>query len=232
MNMKDEKLTAPLTVKQGDKFTMPLKVNWIAPDKQTVVVTAEPVSMNQQSNPITVQIPTQPTKEKPEAVVNFDVKSNALPGTYSVVLKGLAQVPFAKPTAGGMAKGPHVPAEVIGEPIVVTVIPSSLAKVTPGAVSNNTLKLGTSGEMLIKVERQYDFAGEFKVKFVAPIDVKGVTAEEVTIPAGKDEVKLVIKAAEDAKPGAVSNASIIVTAVYNKKHTISHEVKVAFTLAK
>ena len=54
----------------------------------------------------------------------------------------------------------------------------------------------------------------------------------MTIPAGKDEAKLVLKADDDAKPGAVSNASIIVTAVYDKKHTITHEVKVTFTVVK
>ena len=83
--------------------------------------------------------------------------------------------------------------------------------------------------MVVKVERQYDYAGEFKVKFVPPKGLKGVEAEEVTIPAGKNEAKLVIKAAADAKPGAVSNASLIVTALYDKKHTITHEVKVTFT---
>ena len=156
VNMKDEKLVAPLTLKQGEKFTMPVKVNWLAADKQPVTITAEPVAQNQQSNPVTVQIPTQPTKEKPEAVVNFDVKSNALPGTYTIALKGVAQVPFARPGPDGkMAKGPNVPAEVLGEPILVTVIPSSLATVTPGAIANNTLKLGSSGEMVVKVERKY-----------------------------------------------------------------------------
>jgi hypothetical protein len=104
--------------------------------------------------------------------------------------------------------------------------------VTPGAIANNNLKVGTSGEMVVKVERQHDYAGEFKVKFVPPMGMKGLAAEEVTIPAGKDEVKLIIKTDDDAKPGAVSNASVIVTALYDKKHTITHEVKVSFTLVK
>jgi hypothetical protein len=137
--------------------------------------------------------------------VNLDVKANALPGVYTVSLKGVAQVPFARSGAGGaMAKGGNVPAEVIGEPILVTVIPSSLAKVTAGNLPNNTLKLGKTAEITVKVERQYDFAGEFTVKFELPKGVTGVSAEEVTIPAGKDEVKLVLTADDDAKPGAVT----------------------------
>ena len=94
LNGKDEKLPS-LTVKQGDKFTVPLKVNWTAPEKQNVTLTAEPMAPNPQNAPVTVQVPTQPTKEKPEGVLNFDVKPNAPPGVYSITVKGVAQVPFA-----------------------------------------------------------------------------------------------------------------------------------------
>jgi hypothetical protein len=231
LNGKDEKLPAPLTVKQGDKFSIPLKVTWTG-DKQPVVLMAEPMAQTPQNSPVTVQIPTQPTKEKPEGVVNFDVKSNALPGTYSVALKGVAQVPFARPATGGaMAKGGNVPAEAFSDPIEIVVIPTAVAKVTAGTLPNNTLKIGTPGELTIKVERQYDFAGEFKVKFELPKGTTGVTVADVTIPAGKDEAKLVLTTAADAKPGAVSNAVITVTAMYGGKHTITHEAKVTFTVA-
>jgi hypothetical protein len=232
VNMKDEKLPAPLTVKQGEKFTMPVKVNWLYKDKEPVVLNAEATSPSPQATPITVQIPTQPTKEKPEGVLNFDVKSNAAPGVYSITIKGVAQVPFAKPAAGGaMAKGAPLPVEAFADPIEIIVLPSALAKITPGALPGNTLKIGTPGEMVIKIDRLHDFTGEYKVKFAAPMGVAGITAEDVTIPAGKDEVKLVLKAAADAKPGAVANAIITVTAVYEKKHTITHEAKVNFTVA-
>jgi hypothetical protein len=69
------------------------------------------------------------------------------------------------------------------------------------------------------------------VAFAPPKDVSGVTAADVTIPAGQDEVKLVVKAAADAKPGAVTNATITVTAMYDGK-PIAHEVKVTFNVAK
>jgi pre-peptidase len=230
VNNKDEKVPLPLAVKQGEKFQVPIKVNWAVAEKQNLTLTAEPMAQNPQSNPITVQVPTQPTKDKPEGTINVDVKSNAMPGTYSLVLKGVAQVP--KPMTDGKKGGPNVPVEGFADPILVTVIPAAVAKVTPGALANNNLKVGTSGEMTVKVERQNDYTGEFKIRFVPPMGVKGVVAEEVAIPAGKDEAKLVIKAASDAKPGAVSNASVIVIALYDKKHTIEHEVKVSFTLIK
>lgn len=233
VNNKDEKLALPLTVKQGTKFQVPVKVNWLVTDKQNVILIAEPMAQNPQSNPVTVQVSTQPSKDKPEGMLNIDVKSNAPPGTYTLNLKGVAQVPYSKSSTDGKpAKGANVPADEFAEPILVTVIPASVAKVTPGAIANNNLKVGTSGEMVVKVERQYDYAGEFTVKFVPPMGVKGLEAEEVTIPAGKNEARLVIAADEEAKPGAVSGASIIVTALYDKKHAITHEAKVSFTLIK
>lgn len=230
VNGKDEKLDATLTVKQGDKFSVPVKVNWIHADKQPVVLTFEPLAVSTQSSPFTVQFPAQPTKDKPEALANIDVKTNALPGTYSIAVKGVAQVPFLKdPSAKG--KGPNVPAEVIGDPIQVTVIPTSLAKVT-AALPKGSVKLGETGAIVVKVERLYDYSGEFKVKLELPMGTKGISANDVTIPAGQDEAKLVFKVAADAKPGAVSNAVVTVTGIHDKKHAIGHEAKVTFTVAK
>jgi hypothetical protein len=228
---KDEKLAAPIVVKQGEKFSVPLKVNWVSADKQPVQVTAEPIGQSPQASPVTVQIPTQPTKDKPEGVANFDVKTSAPPGTYTLVLKGVAQVPFVKDPMSKQ-KGPNVPAEEFSEPIVVNVIPSSVAKLSVTNLPNNTLKLGAKGELTVKVERQHNFTGEFKVKLTLPKGVERVTVADATIPAGKDEAKLVVEADDDAKPGAVTDATITVTAKYDGKHPITHETKVTFTLAK
>jgi hypothetical protein len=163
-------------------------------------------------------------------MANVDVKSNAPPGAYTITLKGVAQVPYAKDP---MAKQkPNIPAEIFSDPIEVNVIPTSVAKVTVGTLPANAIKQGLSGELLIKVDRQYDYAGEFKVKFELPKGMTGVTAQEVTIPAGKDEVKLILKAPIDTKPGAVSNAVITLTAMYGGKHAVTHEAKVNFTVVK
>jgi hypothetical protein len=230
VNGKDEKVAAPLTVKQGEKLTVPVKVNWSSADKQPVVLSLEAMAPNQQASPVTAQFPTQPTKEKPEGVVSIDVKANAPPGTYSVVVKGVAQVPYAKDP---MAKQkPNIPAEVFSDPIEVQVIPTTLAKVTVGPLPANTLKLGTPGELTVKVDRQFDYAGEYKVKFALPMGASGVSAEDVVIPAGKNEAKLTLKTSADAKPGAINNAIVTVTAKYDGKHTVTQESKVTFTVAK
>ncbi|WP_439631166.1 hypothetical protein [Gemmata sp.] len=229
LNGKDEKLAAPIIVKQGDKFTVPVKVNWAAPEKQPVTLTAEPLAPNPQNAPLTVQAGAQPTKEKPEGTLNFDVKPNAAPGVYAVTVKGVAQVPFVRDTVAKQKA--NVPEEEFADPLLVTVIPTSLAKLTvanmPGA-----LKLGATGELVVKVERQFDYAGPYTVKFAAPMGTTGVTADEVTIPAGQSEVKLVVRAAADAKPGSVSNATVTVAALYDNKHPVTHEAKVTFTVAK
>lgn len=229
VNNKDQKVTGPLVVKQGEKITIPVKANWTSPDKQNITVAAEPMAVNAQNSPITVQITTQPTKDKPEGVVVLDVKANAFPGKYSISLRGDCQVPFVRDPM--TKKSGNLPTTVFADPIEIVVLPTAVAKVTNPQVPNGTVKLGQTAEVVVKVERQYDYAGEFKVTFVPPKDATGVTAAEVTIPAGKDEAKLVLKAASDAKPGAVNNATIVVTAVYDGK-PITHEAKVTFNVAK
>jgi hypothetical protein len=227
---KDEKRPAPLAVKQGENLILPVKATWTGSDKPNVTVAADPMAPNPQANPVTVQPGMQLTKDNPEGTVTINVRANAPPGTYSVVLRGESQVPFAKDPN---AKKGNVSAVAFAEPVVLTVLPTALARVTAGQLPNNTLKLGQTAELTVKVERQFDFAGEFTVTFEAPKGVAGVTAEAVVIPAGKSEAKLVLTAdEEEARPGAVNGAIVRVTAVYAGKHTITHETKVNFTVAK
>ncbi len=227
---KEDKVKGPVIVmRQGDKSTVPVKIEWGGTEKPNVTLVAEPMAQNQQSAPVSVQITAQPTKDKPEVMVNVDAKSNAVPGAYTVVLRGNTQVQFAKDP---MAKSkPNIPAEAFSTPIQVFVIPSALGRFTTGPLPNNTLKLSSSTELPIKVERMHDFAGEYKVTFVPEKDATGVTAAEVAIPAGKDEVKLVLKTAADAKPGALAG-TVVVTALFVGKYPVIYENKVSFNLAK
>jgi hypothetical protein len=230
-NGKEAKAGGPLIVlKQGEKASVPVKVDWAIPEKQNVALVAEPMAQNQQQLPLTAAFAGQPTKDKAEAVLNLDAKTNAVPGTYSLVIRGTAQVPFAKDP---MAKkgGPNVPAEAFGAPVPVLIVPSALGKFTTGPLPNNTLKLGSTVELPIKVDRMYDFAGEYKVTFVPDKGAVGVTATDATIAAGKDETKLVLKVAADAKPGALAGV-VTITATYAGKYPVVYENKVNFNLAK
>jgi hypothetical protein len=226
---KESKAAGPIVVKQGDKITMPVKASWIGADKPNITLVAEPLTVNPQLAPITIQPGGQPTMAKPEVTATIDVKTTAPPGIYSIVLRGDAQVPFIRDVKGKGAKA-NVPASAFTDPIVFTVIPTSVAKLTPSAIPNNTVKAGASAEMTIKIDRQYDYGGEFKVKFELAKGTTGVTSQEATVAAGKDEAKLVFKAAADAKPGAVAGI-VIVTATYDKKYPIVHETKVNFNIA-
>lgn len=227
---KDERTPWPLVMRQGEKVTVPLKVTWAVGERQTVNLTTEPMAPNPQANSVTAQMQGQPTKDKPEATVTLDVKPNAPPGTYTVTVKGESQVPFSRDP---MAKQKtNVPAAAFADPIEVIVIPSAVGRVSAGTLPNNTLKVGGTGEILVKVERLLDYAGEYTVSFIPPPGITGISAEEEMIPAGKNEAKLLLEADDDAKPGAVTNATIRVTALYGGRHKIVHEVKVTFTLAK
>ena len=226
---KEDKVTGPIVMKQGDKLTLPVKATWAGAEKPNVTLVAEPMLQNQQLAPITIAIAAQPTMAKPDVTATIDVKPTAPPGVYSIVIRGDSQVGFIRDPMAKTAKA-NVPSSAFTDPVEITVIPTSVAKVTPGAIPNNTVKAGATGEMVIKIERQYDYAGEFKVKFVPPMGVTGITAVEVTVPAGKDEAKLVFTATADAKPGAIAGV-VIVTATYDKKYPIAHETKVNFTIA-
>ena len=56
------------------------------------------------------------------------------------------------------------------------------ATVTADQCQRRTLKVGTQGEVVVKVTRQFDYAGEFKVQLVLPPNVKGMSAADVVDP--------------------------------------------------
>lgn len=225
---KEDKATGPLVVKQGDKITLPIKATWAGAEKPNVTLVAEPMLQNAQNAPIVVAIAAQPTMAKPDVTATLDVKATALPGVYSVVIRGDSQVGFIRDPMAKGAKA-NVPSSAFSDPIEITVIPTSVGKVTAGPLPNANLKAGSETVLPLKVDRQFDFTGEFKVTYVPAKDAIGVTAAEVIIPAGQDEAKMVLKTAADAKPGAVAG-TIVFTALYDKKYPIVHEIKTGYTV--
>lgn len=222
-----------LVVKPGEKVSVPVRVNWLVPGPQPVTLTAEPLHPNAQASPLAVQVPTQPTPEKPEGVLAVEVRPNAPPGGYSLTVRGTASVAYARPAPpGGPAPKPQtVPAVAFAEPVEVVVLPPALAKVAVVNLPEGTLAAGGTGELIVRVERLHDYAGEFEVRFEPPAGAGGVTADPVAIPAGRNEAKLVLKAAPDAKPGPVANATVGVTARYAGRYPITHQAQVTFTVA-
>jgi hypothetical protein len=206
------------TLVQGDKATLKLKLARLWPDfKQPLNATLmDPVPnvVINNNQPLTV------AADKDEGTFPVQVNANTPPGTYTVVLRATAQMPYAKDP---MAKQkPPVNVVQPSAPFAITVLPKTVATVT-ASVANPNLKVGTQGEVVIKVTRQHGYAGEFKVQLVLPPNLKGVAADDVVIPAGKDDAKLVLKVAGDAAPGGRNDLIVRATALLNGSVTTVQE---------
>ncbi len=229
----DAKLESPLYVKPGDKITLPVKATWqgAEPRAQPLNVSVEATQANVQSAPLgTAQggnnAPAMVmAKDKNDGVVTIDVRPAALPGTYQLVLAGNTQVAFVRDPA---KKDQKTNAIVVAyaQPLEVTVLPVALGKFTVVPPANNQLKAGTTAELLVKVERAADFKGEYKVALVLPKDTKGLTAKDVVIPAGADEVRIPVEVAKDVKAGGLTGVSVTAVGTVHGKFPIAHEVKV------
>lgn len=224
--------SGPLFVKPGDKITLPVKVTWQGGEARAnpVNVRFEATSPNNQTAPLGVQggggnNPNMTiAKDKADGALTVDVRANAVPGVYSIHLQADTQVSFLRDPSQKDKKSNAV-VQAFAEPITVTVLPTSLGKFTVTPPANNQLKAGTTAELVVKVERQADYAGEFAIKVVLPPEVKGVTVKDAVLPAGKDEVKIPIEVAADVKDAEVK-MTLTATATVHGKFLISHEVKV------
>jgi hypothetical protein len=228
------KLDTPLFVKPGDKLLLPVKVTWqgegARPNPLNVKV--QPAHPNRQAagvvgpqgndNNPDMAIP----KDKPDGTLTVDVLPSAAPGNYAVVLRGDTQIQFARDPAQKDKKANAV-VQAFADPLPITVLPLSLGKFTVQPPPNNQLKAGTSAELLLKVDRQHDYAGPFAVKVTIPPETKGVTAKELTLPAGTNELKVPIEVAKDAKDGGSYQFTVTATATVHDKFPIVHEVKAA-----
>lgn len=209
-----------------------MKVLWqdAEPRANPLTLALEPGGPNAQAAPLSVNNnqPVTLAKDKTADAVTVEVKPTATPGTFAVVLRG------DTPVAGAAEKDKKktASATAFAPPIDVTVLPTTLAKVTVTAPDGNALKPGGSADLTVKVERQFDYAGPFAVSVKFPPEAKGLAAKDVTLPAGADEVKVLVTAAADAKPGGVGNVAVTVTATVHGKYPVPHEAKVNVTVAK
>jgi hypothetical protein len=215
---------AQLTVIQGEKATVPLKLTRIAPDFKGAVQ-VQPTQPQEQIPGL--QMPPVNIAATDGSLV-LTAGTNMYPGTYNIVLRAQAQVPFNKDP---MAKSrPNINVVLPSAPISLTVLPKQVGTLSVSN-ANPTVKAGTQAELVVKVNRMFDYAGEFKVQLVLPPNVQGVGADEVTIPAGKDEAKLVVKVPADAAPGNRPNLVVKLTATLAGK-TLAQESKINVNVVK
>lgn len=230
---KEEAAKPPFFVKPGDKLTIPLQAKWSAKDARAnpITVIAEPFTQNMPQAPITIPNVTV-AKDKAEAPLVIDIKGNAAPGTFAVVLRGDTQVNMARDPEDEKKKTNLFIPAFTPEPVLVTILPTTLAKLTAQAPAANTLKPGTTAELTVKVERQAGYTGPFQITVELPKGIAGLTIKPVTLPAGQNEVKVPIVAGTDAKPGAVNNVAITAVGTVHDKFPISQETKVNLTVVK
>jgi len=229
---KDEKVAGPIFAKPGDKVTVPVKLAWNEKDARAapVNVGAEPTQQNMQNAPITVANPTPIAVGKTDGTVTIEVKANATPGTYSVALKADTLIDYLRDPD---QKDKKTKVSVLGyaQPISITVLPASLGKFSAQPASNS-VKVGGTVDVLVKVERLNDFDGEYQLTLELPKDLKGVTAKTVTLPKGKDEIAIPVTIAADVKPGQLQNLLVVATGTVHAKFPIRHEAKFNLTVAK
>ena len=210
-----------LAVQGGERVEIVLRVERHAADfKSAVQIIALNLPQGVNLQPVTVQ----PAKD---AVKLGFPTQNVPPGKYAIVFRGLAVPP------GMDAKNPK-PAPsalaVSSSPVTVTVLPKAVAQVTLGN-AQPTVKVGNKVEVPVNVQRLFDYAGEFKVELVLPPGTKGISSEELTIPADQNSGKLVIVAAPEATAGLRGNLTVRVIAQIDAK-TINHEKKLSVNVVK
>lgn len=229
---KDQKAPTPLVVKPGDKITVPVKVTWQDKDARPnpINIILESSQQNMQQAPVNVNNgqPVPIPKEKSDTNLLVDIRNNAIPGTYWIPLRAETTIKFSKDPMGKDKK--DITVYAFAPPFEVKVIPSSLGKLSVQSPGN--LKQGSSAELTLRIERQYEFDGPFSVKIDLPKDAVGITADAAAIPPGANEVKVKLTAAKDAKLGNLNNIAVTAIAMWDGQYETKHETKFNLNIVK
>ena len=213
----------------GDKATVAVKLTRISPDVKNPVTVQATVAELPAGFTINNNQPLQIAATATDGNLPVAIAANVPPGTYTVVLKATTQYPYNKDPKAPQKQ----PVNVVlpSTPVTITVLPKTLATVTLSA-PNATAKIGAATEVVVKVVRQFNYDGEFKVQLVVPPAVQGVSAPDVVIPAGADEVKLMLMVPATAAPGGRAGLIVRVTAMYNGTLAIVHDAPLAVNVVK
>jgi hypothetical protein len=214
------------TIFHNDKLTIDLKGTRLWPDmKQPIQIQPVPQELPQGLNMPAVTIAPNAT----DAKLVLAVPGNVPPGTYNFVFRSFAQMPFNKDPKA--KQRPNVNVVQSSTPCQVTILPKQVATLTVDN-ANPTVKLGADFVVTVRVARQFDFGGEFKVDLVLPPNVQGLTAEPVVIAPGQTEAKLTLKTPTTAAPGPRPNLTVRAVATVNGNVPLTHETKINVNVVK
>lgn len=216
-----------ITLAPGEKAGIDAKVERLWADfKGPVQVTVVNLPQNLTANN------NQPLAVAPgrkEATLLLNANQNVAPGDYQVVLRGQAQLQVPKDATSKQKV--NVIAAQVSAPITISIRPKQLARLSLDG-NRVRVKPGDEKEVTVRLSRMYDFQGPFKVEFVVSGKAADLlSAEEVTVPAGKSEAKLVLKVADDAKPGTASELVVRATAKF-KDVAVTQETRLNVDVVK
>src|SRR5262249_1151551 len=123
---------------------------------------------------------------KDDGTLVLNVPANVQPGQYNIVFQSFAPVTY-KDAAGKPKANQNVVLPTTA--LTLTVLPKQVATLSVNNAAPN-LKAGTQTELIVKVARQFDYAGEFKVDLVLPPNTPGISADPVVIGPNQNEAKL------------------------------------------
>ena len=174
----------------GGSQNLKLKIEHLTPEaKQPIIVTAVhlPPGVTVNNNqPLTIPA------DKNEIEVKLLIQGNSTVEQFPLVLRGVAQVPFAKdPKAKAkpntqMAETASVMNITVYRKVVDLILPSTPVD----------LKQGGEVTVPLKLTRLHDYQGPINIQVQGL--PKGTTAAAVAIPEKINEGKLIIKAAKNA----------------------------------
>jgi hypothetical protein len=216
------------TLLQGEHGTLKVAISRLWPDFKAPVQVQAVQTQLPQGLTLNNNQPLNIAPNQTEGSLAVNVGSQVQPGTYTLVLRTQASVPYNKDPAAKNKQQVRVVQPTT--PVTLTVVPKELGRL---ALSNPApvVKLAGQTPLTVRVTRLFHYEGEFKVQVLLPQGAKGLEVGETVITAGKDEANLVLKATAGAAPGTLANLTLRATAQAFGA-TVNQEMKFNVNLVK
>lgn len=221
-----ETLTQEIVVPKGmNNVEVKYKLNGYHPDfKQNVQL--RPRASAVQTNNQPIGVPNVNIGVGQEITVKFNVPQNTRPGTFNFVMLAFAQFQYKKDPMGQQQNVQVFQAT----PPIKFVVYEETAKITLPQPKLE-IEAGKEAELVVNLERLYDYQGEYDIQVLTPGGVGGISVQQIKVPGGANEGKLVIKVAANAQPFNRNDFKIRVTSKVSNA-TLTQEVPFELTVTK